>query len=190
MCPSRCAANPAAPGGVPRRWQRALRWPNGPADAPIGRSLALDCRLTVPGFEAGAPVDFFAVGREVSVGGAGSGISLAYRLAEIFRGVSQEGVTRPGASMYPCRKQIVRGPSGDVLCLADEAEGLQEQGGTPLLEPMVLQGERLVEAEDPTVAASRCVTHLARLPEGVLRLEAPEAWPLQISDGLAAAALR
>ena len=138
----------------------------------------------------GAPVDFFGVGRDVSVGGAGTGISLAYRLAEIFRGVSQEGVTRPGASIYPCRKQVVRGPSGDVLCLADEADGLCEQGGVPLLEAMVIQGERLVEAEDATVAASRCVTQIERLPEGVRRLEAPEAWPLQISDGLAAAALR
>jgi len=138
----------------------------------------------------GAPVDFFGVGREVAVGGEGSGVSLAYRLAEIFRGVSLEGVTRPGASMYPCRKQIVRGPSGDVLCLADEADGLQVQGGTPMLEPMVVQGERLVEAEDPTVAASRCVTQLERLPEGVRRLQAPDAWPLQVSDGLAAAALR
>ena len=72
-----------------------------------------------------APVDMLAVGRRLSVGSGDPGTSMAYRLAEIGRGLGSEAVTRPGASTYPGRKQVVRGPHRDMICLEDEAELVQ-----------------------------------------------------------------
>ncbi|MEE2751775.1 MAG: hypothetical protein VX519_10125 [Myxococcota bacterium] len=138
--------------------------------------------------ESNTPADFFGVGRHVAVGTGGSRVSLAYRLAEIYRGGSWEFVRRPGASAYPGRKQVVRGPRGDAICLESEAAGFEEQGGSLLLQPVVLRGERVAAVDDVQVSAARCATQLDALPPEVLRHVSPDPWPLQVSDGLAVAA--
>jgi len=138
--------------------------------------------------ESGAPIDLFGVGRHLAVGSGGSGMSLAYRLAEIYRGGSWEVVTRPGASAYPGRKQVVRGPKGDAICLESETPGFEEQGGRVLLQPVVARGERIAVVEDVGGSAARCASQLDALPASVLSHVDPERWPLQVSDGLTVAA--
>ncbi len=150
-------------------------------------SGSLDEQILFDLVESNVPIDFFGVGRHVAVGTGRSGVSLAYRLAEIYRGGSREFVTRPGASAYPGRKQVVRGPKGDAICLESEASEFEGQGGTPLLQPVVLRGERVAAVDDVRVSAARCATQLDALPPSVLRHVSPEAWPLQVSDGLAVA---
>lgn len=115
---------------------------------------------------------------------------MAYRLAEIGRGLGSEAVTRPGASTYPGRKQVVRGPHRDMICLEDEAELVQLQlEGRILLEPVIEGGRRLHPWGDVESASARRLESLEALPAGVRHLTQPDPWPVTVTDRLAEASL-
>lgn len=137
-----------------------------------------------------APVDLLAVGRRLSVGAGDPGTSMAYRIAEIGRGVGLEPVTRPGASSYPGLKQVVRTRQRDLICFDDEAELVQLQtDGRPLLEPVVEGGRRLRPWGTVADAVARREASLAEMPAGVRKLLQPDPWTVSVTDRLAEASL-
>ncbi len=138
---------------------------------------------------AGAPVDMVAVGRSLALGAGDPGTSMAYRLAEIWRGVTPEAVTRPGAALYPGLKQVVRMEDKDLVCLEDEAFVLKMAGHEPRLLPWVQSGARTRSREHAEDCAARRAAELAALPYGVRRLRQPRGWMVGISDKLAALTL-
>jgi nicotinate phosphoribosyltransferase len=136
-----------------------------------------------------APVDLFAVGRHLAVGSSDDSLSLTYLLAEMWRGMSPEMVTRPGASAYPGLKQVLRTSEADILCLEEEMNVIGADNAEPMLHPLIREGERVVREEAADVASARREEQLANLPEGVTRLVDPDLWPVRASDRLAREAL-
>jgi len=134
-----------------------------------------------------APVDMVAIGRSLASGTAGS--AMAYRLAEIWRGVTPEPVTRPGGAKYPGLKQVIRFPDRDLICLEDEVFVLKMSGHEPRLVPWVQAGGRVRGREHAEDCSDRRLVELAALSSGVRRLKQPEGWPVSISDRLAALTL-
>ncbi|MCB9762578.1 MAG: hypothetical protein H6739_22455 [Alphaproteobacteria bacterium] len=134
----------------------------------------------------GAPVDLLAVGRNLSQEPPKSG--MVYRLAEIWRGPDPEPATHTGASRWPGMKQVVRFHDHDLVCLVEELEDATA-GGRPLLEPVVLEGERVRPAPTLETSQARRAAAVAALPEGVRALNPTEAWPVRVSDRLAALSL-
>ena len=139
--------------------------------------------------ERQAPIDLYAIGRELALGDRHSEFSLNYRIAEMWRGTELEMVTRRGASQYPGLKQIMRGPKGDVLCLEEEIDQLDLQGHRALLVPLVREGEQVRAEETVQQANERLDRELSVLPDTVRDLESPSHWPLSTSDRLAREAL-
>ena len=136
-----------------------------------------------------APVDLYAIGRELALGDRHSEFTLNYRIAEMWRGAELELVTRRGASMYPGMKQLLRGPKGDLLCLEDELDLLDLQGYRPLLVPLLREGEFARPEDSIEGVRDRLQRELSVLPEEVKNLDNPGHWPVQPSDRLARAAL-
>ncbi len=137
-----------------------------------------------------APVDMLAVGRRLSVGAGDPGTSMAYRIAEIGRGVGLEPVTRPGASSYPGCKQVVRGRRRDMICFEDETDLVQLQiEGRALLRPVVQAGQRLAPWGSVARASERRRVALSVLPDSVKRLTQPDPWTVSVTDRLAEASL-
>ncbi len=137
---------------------------------------------------AHAPVDSYAVGRALAPGGE-PGMRLAFRIAEMQRGTRLEPLTRQGAALWPGRKQVVRMPDHDLVCLDTEAP-LYTRGGAPLLVPVLRGGRRLAPVEPLDDARGRVARLLESLPEGYRRLRSPESWTVRPSDALAALAIR
>jgi nicotinate phosphoribosyltransferase len=136
-----------------------------------------------------APVDMVAVGRSLAVGEGEAGISMAYRLAEIWRGVTPEPALRPGASSYPGLKQVVRLEDRDLICLEDEVFVLKMAGHEPRLVPWVQAGERVRAVEGVERCQERREDELQGLPWAVRRLRGPEGWPVEVSERLSALTL-
>jgi len=137
-----------------------------------------------------APVDMLAIGRRLSVGSGDPGTSMAYRIAEIGRGVLFEAVTRPGAASYPGCKQVVRGRRRDVICFEDEADFVQLQvEGRAMLRPAIEAGRRLKPWGSVAEASERRRVAVSVLPAGVRQLTQPDPWTVSVSDRLAEASL-
>ncbi|MEC7242544.1 MAG: nicotinate phosphoribosyltransferase [Myxococcota bacterium] len=136
-----------------------------------------------------APVDLYAIGRELALGDRQSEFTLNYRIAEMWRGAELEFVTRRGASMYPGLKQLLRGPKGDLLCLEDELDLLDLEGHRALLVPLLREGELVRSGDSIEGVQNRLRLELSVLPNEVRDLEHPGHWPVQPSDRLARAAL-
>ena len=128
---------------------------------------------------AGAPVDAFGVGTQMGVSADAPYVDSVYKLTE-YDGrpvlkLSEKKATSPG------RKQVWRTRDGDLLALRDE-EG--PPGATPLLEPVMRDGRRVVAA--PTLEASRerFRDDLALVPARARRLSHPEHVQVPRSDAL------
>ncbi|MEM4390127.1 MAG: nicotinate phosphoribosyltransferase [Candidatus Micrarchaeia archaeon] len=131
---------------------------------------------------AGAPIDAFGVGTEMSTSRDAPALNGIYKLCEDEAGprmkLSKHKVTLPG------RKQVWRRKKGgkfvgDVIGLADE-----RLEGEPLLERVMADGR--VVGELPTLAEiqARAKAQLAALPAGCRRLVRPAPYPVRLSDKL------
>ncbi|MEM3031025.1 MAG: nicotinate phosphoribosyltransferase [Candidatus Micrarchaeia archaeon] len=131
---------------------------------------------------AGAPIDAFGVGTELSTSRDAPALNGIYKLCEDEAGprmkLSKKKVTLPG------RKQVWRRKRGglfvgDTIGLAGEK--LEDE---PLLE-MVMRGGRLA-AELPALAEiqARAKRQLAALPPRYKKLMKPAVYPVRLSDRL------
>ena len=134
---------------------------------------------------AGAPIDAFGVGTEMSVSADAPSLDLAYKLVA-YAGEPRTKLA-PGKRILPGRKQVFRG-AGDVIACAEE-----RLDGTPLLRPVVRNGARVSPRATLAEARRAAAEHVACLPYRLRALDpARPAYPVTISPRLAAllAALR
>lgn len=122
-----------------------------------------------------APVDLFAVGSALSQGLPNLGV--AYKIADMQRGLEPEPLRHPGAAADPGVKQALRYADHDLLCLEAEARALIRAGATPLARLVVSEGERVLPREPVEVCAARRREQQAALKPG---------WTLRRSPGLTA----
>jgi nicotinate phosphoribosyltransferase len=118
--------------------------------------------------QAGAPIDAFGVGTRVGVSADAPYLDSVYKLVE-FDGrpvlkLSEDKATEPG------RKQVFRGPEGDVVGLRDEPAPADAE---PMLVPVMRQGRRTGPHRDLEVARRLFEADLVRLPEETRRLNDP-----------------
>jgi len=129
---------------------------------------------------SGAPIDAFGVGTKMGVSADAPYLDSVYKLVE-YAGrpvvkLATDKVTLPG------RKQVFRGPAGDVIGLRDEDP---PPGAEPLLVPVMRGGRRTEPPGTIAEARARFEADLERLPEEARRIRDPEAPEPAISEQLA-----
>ncbi|HWQ35856.1 MAG TPA: nicotinate phosphoribosyltransferase [Blastocatellia bacterium] len=147
--------------------------------------------------EAGAPVDLFGVGTSISTSVDAPALGGIYKLVEIETG----GSFRPTLKLsrdkatYPLRKQIWRAQneagqfSGDIIAAEIETpdESSNEyaaRGCTPLLVPVMRDGELIAPLPGLREAQERARQQLARLPEACRTLDNAACYPVSYSPEL------
>jgi nicotinate phosphoribosyltransferase len=130
---------------------------------------------------AGAPIDGFGIGTSLTTSFDVPALDCVYKLEE-YAGLPRRKRS-VGKATWPGRKQVWRRyesnqMAGDVLSIESDV-----QLGEPLLQPVMRQGRRL--GAQPAVAEcrARAAAELARLPEGLRRLE-PAAYPVKVAPAL------
>ncbi|HKN28383.1 MAG TPA: nicotinate phosphoribosyltransferase [Roseiarcus sp.] len=135
--------------------------------------------------KAGAPIDVFGVGTEMSVSADAPALDIAYKLTE-YAGHGRMKLSARKGTM-PGRKQIFRRTAdgvavGDVVARRDET-----LEGTPLLEPAMLGGTRVKASAPLSELRERSGAMIAALPPALRGLEqATEPYPVAVSDRLQA----
>src|SRR5262245_51595120 len=127
----------------------------------------------------GAPIDAFGIGTRMGVSADAPSLDSAYKLVEYdgrpILKLSAQKVTEPG------RKQVFRGPEGDVVGLRDEAVPEEHE---PLLVPVMRGGQRTGPHRTLETARSLFRSDLGRVPESARRIEEPVAPVATISTSL------
>lgn len=161
------------------RESRALLDAEGFPTARIVASGGLDefsvDRLTA----AGAPIDAYGVGTRVGTSADAPYLDTAYKLVE-YDGRPMLKLSAAKATL-PGRKQVFRGPDGDVIGLRDERPPAGSEG---LLQPVMRGGQRVGPADALSAARERFRADLAALPDAARAIVDPVAPVAQISDGL------
>jgi nicotinate phosphoribosyltransferase len=130
--------------------------------------------------QGGAPVDAFGVGTKMAVSADAPSLESAYKLvAYAGRPVLKLSA---GKASLPGAKQVFRNLrlGGDVLGLREE----DIAGREPLLVPVMLAGERIMERESVVTLRDRLTTDIDTLPESARRLQSPEPMPVVVSQQL------
>jgi nicotinate phosphoribosyltransferase len=102
-----------------------------------------------------------------------------YKLVEI-NGIPVAKASFAKATL-PGRKQIFRGPEGDLLGHADETS---PPGYEPLLRQIMRRGVLLEPLPDLEAIARTSRASVLRLPPGVRQLRQPDPWPVALSPAL------
>ncbi len=135
----------------------------------------------------GAPIDGFGVGTRMNTSADCPYLDCAYKLQE-YEGRARRKRSE-GKATWPGRKQVFRrqdaagAPVGDTLALAGDA-----QPGTPLLQPVMRDGQRLRPAEPLADIRRRTLAELACLPAPLRGLAPAGAFPVTVADSLRALA--
>ncbi len=117
---------------------------------------------------AGAPIDAFGIGTKMGVSADAPYLDSVYKLVE-YEGrpvlkLSEDKATEPG------RKQVFRGPEGDLIGLRDEPP---PPGTEPLLVPVMSGGVRTEPPRPLDLARRLFETDLVRVPEEAKRVHDP-----------------
>jgi nicotinate phosphoribosyltransferase len=140
---------------------------------------------------AGAPIDLFGVGTDLSTSRDAPALGGVYKLVEIdFDGrVSPKMKLSRDKATYPYRKQVWRascGPGGDDLFTCDVIARADETDlpGTPLLELVMRDGRITAPLPGVHEAQERARRQLAALPASHKRLIEAQPYPVRYSDRL------
>lgn len=140
--------------------------------------------------EAGAPIDLFGVGTELSTSRDEPALGGVYKLVEIQsddHALPKMKLSREKAT-YPLRKQIWRQTDGQGNWVGDVVGGMDEKEmpGTPLLKQVMVEGQ-LVDAR-PSLPEIQdwARKQLSRLPAAVKRRQDPATFPVRFSPWLEA----
>ncbi|HYH28486.1 MAG TPA: nicotinate phosphoribosyltransferase [Actinomycetota bacterium] len=118
-----------------------------------------------------APIDAFGVGSKIGVSLDAPTLDSVYKLVEVEgRPVAK---LSPRKATLPGRKQVWRGPDGDLLGLAEEPD---PEGTRPLLEEVMRGGKRLT-AEGMEAARERFNLEVEALPDRLRSLDAAPTTP-------------
>jgi nicotinate phosphoribosyltransferase len=132
---------------------------------------------------AGAPIDGFGIGTNLSTSFDLPALDCAYKLQE-YAGLGRRKRS-PGKATFPGRKQVWRRfaagglMAGDVLSLEDDT-----QIGEALIHPVMRGGRRLGPAPPLAEIRSRAARDLERLPEALRRLDLAATYEVAIGEGL------
>ncbi|CAN5345629.1 nicotinate phosphoribosyltransferase [soil metagenome] len=107
-------------------------------DVRIVASGDLDARRVAELLAGGAPIDSFGVGTALVTARQDPTISGVYKLAQVGGTDVAKLSATPAKTSSPGRKQVWRGPDGDVIGLEGE-----ERDGQPLLQPVMRDGRRI-----------------------------------------------
>ncbi len=123
-----------------------------------------------------APISGYGVGTRLVTG---EGVNGVYKLVEI-NGIPVAKASFAKATL-PGRKQIFRGPTGDLLGQADETP---PPGYEPLLRKVMHRGVLLEPLPDLETIARRSRASVLRLPKEVRQLRQPDPWPMALTPAL------
>jgi nicotinate phosphoribosyltransferase len=130
---------------------------------------------------AGAPIDAFGVGTQLSVSADAPTLSTVYKLVEL----EISGIKRFTAKFsdekpsYPGSKQIFRDTARDVIARSGECGR-----GEALLRPILLGGRLLEPLPTIEQARQRAAASIAQLPDSLRQLDQAEPWPVIYSREL------
>lgn len=135
--------------------------------------------------DADAPIDVFGVGTRVGVSADAPSLDSAYKLVEYDGRPVMKLST--GKETLPGPKQVYRSGSGlyDVLTMRSENALV---GTTPLLIPVMLNGERVAPPEPLTTLSDRLTADLDQLSSTQRALDAAPPTPVRVSPALEALA--
>lgn len=149
---------------------------------------------------AGAPIDAFGVGTEMSVSADAPALDLAYKLT-CYAGTGRTKLSA-GKRILPGRKQVFRRMENGLAAGDTIARGEEHLSGRPLLRPVMRGGRclrarpslgearRLAAAERGTLPARLHALHPADPPYAVSISDALAAEERAVREGLAGLALR
>ena len=132
---------------------------------------------------AGTPIDSFGVGTQLGTSGDAPSLGGVYKL------VADSGRPRiklsAGKVTTPGRKQIFRFPASgppehDVMALEHE----EIPGGRPVLERVMVAGERVAEPESLEAIRDRCRARIEELPEHLRSLDKRAEFDVYMSTAL------
>jgi nicotinate phosphoribosyltransferase len=133
---------------------------------------------------AGAPIDAFGVGTDMSVSADAPSLDIAYKLTE-YGGRGRMKLSE-GKRTLPGRKQVFRRFRNDIAHEDVIARADETLDGTPLLKPVMKDGKRLSPPTPLAQLRAGCAAALAKLPKPILALQpAAPRYPVHISDALA-----
>src|SRR5271157_1207265 len=155
----------------------------GLADVTIFASGGLD-EDAIAGFaRAKAPIDGLGVGTSLTTSSDVPALDCVYKMQE-YAGLPRRKRSANKAT-WPGRKQVWRhyGPDGRM---AGDLLGLEghDQGGEPLIQPVMQGGRRLRPAPSLDDIQRRAKRELERLPEALRRLEPGTTYPVEVADEL------
>ncbi|MBS0551495.1 MAG: nicotinate phosphoribosyltransferase, partial [Proteobacteria bacterium] len=174
---------------------RAILDAGGLANVRIFASGNLDEYRIAALLAAGAPIDGFGVGTQLTTSADAPALDSAYKL-QVYAGRARRKRSE-GKATWPGAKQVWRSVdvegrlTRDLVALADEPAPVG--AWVPLLRPVMHAGKRLVPPEPLTALRTHAATELARLPAALRELDpgvGSDIYPVSISDGLQALALQ
>jgi nicotinate phosphoribosyltransferase len=134
---------------------------------------------------AGAPIDAFGVGTDMSVSSDAPALDIAYKLTE-YAGLGRMKLS-PGKRSLPGRKQVYRHFEGGVAVGDTIARFCERCPWRPLLEPVMIGGRRVGTPPPLVDTRARAASLIAELPQRLRSLEvALPPYPVELSSGLLA----
>jgi len=163
------------------RQVRAILDEAGLRDAKIMASGDLDEHRIRDLAAAGAPIDAFGVGTQLSTSADAPALGATYKLVVLdIRGIKRfTAKYSPDKISLPGSKQIFRDVARDVIARSGECGK-----GEALMRPVMLGGRLIEPLPSIEQARQRAAESVAKLPPSLRQLEAGEPWPIVYSREL------
>jgi nicotinate phosphoribosyltransferase len=132
------------------------------------------------------PIDSFGVGTDLVISKDAPSVNLIYKLAERITGGRRIPTMKASTdkATYPFSKQVIRHREGDTYIGDVIIIDTEQAPGKRLLQPIMKEGQQVCQWPDVKRIQQYARDQLARLPEGVKRLENPETYPVRFSHRL------
>ena len=135
--------------------------------------------------KVGAPVDGFGIGTHLDVSADAPSLDCVYKIQAYAGRARRKRST--GKKTYPGAKQVYRQLDGESRLREDTLTIVgDEQPGTPLLEPVMRNGERVQNLPDLAAAREHAREELERLGPALRSLDTRTGYPLRIAPALEA----
>ena len=131
---------------------------------------------------AGAPIDAFGIGTDLSVSGDAPMLDIVYKLTE-YDGIGRMKLSTNKITL-PGRKQVFREFEGGRACRDVIASADESLPGTRLLQPVVIAGRRIVPRLALDAIRVNAKREIDSLPARLRSLDKAEPYPVGISHEL------
>jgi nicotinate phosphoribosyltransferase len=131
----------------------------------------------------GAPIDGYGVGTRMNTSADAPYLDCAYKLQE-YAGEARRKRSE-GKATWPGRKQVFRTIGADGIAVEDILTLVTEgRSGTPLLRPVMRDGQLLAPLPTLREAREHAARELARLPAMLRELDPAPAYPVRVAPAL------